>query len=159
MKTSSILTLILVASAIVALMIFGFSSADFSTYESIVSAKQKPGKTVTIIAKLDTSKEIEYSEKNPNYLVFYITDSLNAQSKVVYHDAKPTDFEKSEKVVLKGSMQGDVFECKSITLKCPSKYKDNKSQLEKSINDGGQNTSPAPAENTTYPEKAPAAKM
>ncbi len=159
MKTSSILTLILVASAIVALMIFGFSSSDFSTYESIVSAKQKQGKTVTIIAKLDTTKAIEYSEKNPNYLVFYIKDSLNAQSKVVYHDAKPTDFEKSERVVLKGSMQGDVFECKSITLKCPSKYKDNKKQLEKTINAGDQGASPVPAENTAYPEKTPAAKM
>ena len=31
-------------------------------------------------------------------------------------------------------MQGDIFECKSITLKCPSKYKDDKKQLEKTVN-------------------------
>jgi cytochrome c-type biogenesis protein CcmE len=131
----------------------------FQLTKVLFQAKQKQGKTVTIIAKLDTTKAIEYSEKNPNYLVFYITDSLNAQAKVVYHDAKPTDFEKSEKVVLKGSMQGEVFECKSITLKCPSKYKDNKKQLEKSINEGEKNTNPTPAENTSYPEKNRATNM
>jgi cytochrome c-type biogenesis protein CcmE len=32
--------------------------------------------------------------------------------------------EKSERLVLKGSVQGNHFECKDILLKCPSKYKD-----------------------------------
>ena len=35
--------------------------------------------------------------------------------------------------VLKGKMQGDIFECENILLKCPSKYKDEKKQLEKSV--------------------------
>jgi len=30
-------------------------------------------------------------------------------------------------------MQGEVFECSDILLKCPSKYKDDKKQLEKEI--------------------------
>jgi cytochrome c-type biogenesis protein CcmE len=37
----------------------------------------------------------------------------------------PTDMDKSERLVLKGRVNGDVFECSSISLKCPSKYKDN----------------------------------
>jgi cytochrome c-type biogenesis protein CcmE len=37
----------------------------------------------------------------------------------------PTDMEKSERLVLKGKVQGDSFECSSIVMKCPSKYKDN----------------------------------
>ena len=43
---------------------------------------------------------------------------------VVYHNSKPTDMEKSERLVLKGKVENDVFECKDILLKCPSKYKD-----------------------------------
>jgi cytochrome c-type biogenesis protein CcmE len=32
--------------------------------------------------------------------------------------------EKSERVVLKGAVKEGVFNCTSILLKCPSKYKD-----------------------------------
>ena len=52
-------------------------------------------------------------------------DSLGGKISVVYHNTMPTDMEKSERLVLKGRVQGDVFECSSIVLKCPSKYKDN----------------------------------
>jgi hypothetical protein len=33
-------------------------------------------------------------------------------------------------------MKGDHFECKDILLKRPSKYKDDKKQLEKTLNTG-----------------------
>ncbi|MEI7734696.1 MAG: cytochrome c maturation protein CcmE [Ferruginibacter sp.] len=134
MKKSSIFILVGIAAAIVALIVFGFPSSDFSTYDTISSAKNKQGKYVHLIAKLDHTQPIEYDAiKNPNYLSFSIVDSLGAQTKVVYHNSKPAELEQSERVVLQGKMQGEVFECKSITLKCPSKYKDDKKQLEKTI--------------------------
>ena len=34
---------------------------------------------------------------------------------------------------MKGKMQADHFECNDILLKCPSKYKDDKKELEKTI--------------------------
>jgi cytochrome c-type biogenesis protein CcmE len=135
MKRTHIVILVAIAISIVALIIF--SANDFSTYDSIASAKQKQGVFVHLIAKLDVSQPIEYDAiKDPNYLSFYATDSLGGKTKVVYHKEKPTDLEKSERVVLKGKMQGDVFECKDILLKCPSKYKDDKQQLEKTVNGG-----------------------
>jgi len=134
MKKSSIFILVGIAAAIVALIVFGFPSSDFSTYDTISSAKNKQGKYVHLIAKLDHTQPIEYDAiKNPNYLTFSIVDSLGAQTKVVYHNSKPAELEQSERVVLQGKMQGDIFECKSITLKCPSKYKDDKKQLEKTV--------------------------
>jgi cytochrome c-type biogenesis protein CcmE len=51
---------------------------------------------------------------------------LGASTKVVYKNSKPTDFEKSQRVVMKGSMVGETFECQEIILKCPSKYTDEK---------------------------------
>ena len=135
MKRSHIFILVFIAAAIVGLVIFGFPSSDFSTYDTISSAKNKQGQYVHLIAKLDKSKPIEYDPaNNPNYLTFNIIDSLGSETKVVYHNSKPAELEQSERVVLQGKMQGDVFECKSITLKCPSKYKDDKKELEKTVN-------------------------
>jgi cytochrome c-type biogenesis protein CcmE len=134
MKKTHIFILVSIAVLIVALIIFGFPSSDFSTYDTISSAKSKQGKYVHLIAKLDKSQPIEYDAvKNPNYLSFNIVDSLGAKTKVIYHNSKPTELEQSERVVLQGKMQGDVFECQTITLKCPSKYKDDKKQLEKGV--------------------------
>jgi cytochrome c-type biogenesis protein CcmE len=139
MKKTHIFLLIGIAAAIVGLIAFGFPASDFSTYDSINSAKNKPGEFVHVIAKLDKSQPIEYDAiKNPNYLSFTITDSLGGSAKVVYLNSKPAELEQSERVVLQGKMKGDVFECKSITLKCPSKYKDDKKQLEKTVD--GNNT-------------------
>ena len=39
--------------------------------------------------------------------------------------------EKSERIVLKGRMQSDYFECKDILLKCPSKYKDDPKAMQR----------------------------
>jgi cytochrome c-type biogenesis protein CcmE len=137
MKRSHIIILVFIAAAIIGLIIFGFPSSDFSTYDTISSAKIKQGQYVHLIARLDKSKPIEYDPaNNPNYLSFNITDSLGSQTKVIYHNSKPAELEQSERVVLQGKMQGDVFECKSITLKCPSKYVDDKKALEKTVNAG-----------------------
>ena len=131
MKTSSIIILVLIAAAIGGLLMY---SVDFSTYDTISSAKHKQGEYVHLIAKLDKSKPIQYDAlKDPNFLSFYAVDSLGASTKVVYRNPKPAELEKSERVVLKGRMEGDVFQCDNILLKCPSKYKDEKSQLEKSV--------------------------
>ncbi len=131
MKKSHIIILIGIAALIVGLLSY---STDFSTYDTIASAKEKQGKFVHIIAKLDKDHPVEYDPiKNPNYLAFYAVDSLGAQTKVVFHNSKPADLEKSERLVMKGKMGTDHFECSDILLKCPSKYKDDKKELEKSM--------------------------
>jgi cytochrome c-type biogenesis protein CcmE len=131
MKTSHIIILVAIAIAIGGLLMY---SVDFSTYDSIGSARNKQGKYVHLIAKLDKSYPIEYNAiKDPNYLSFYAVDSLGYSTRVVYRNAKPAELEQSERIVLKGKMQGDVFECDNILLKCPSKYKDDKKQLEKTV--------------------------
>lgn len=138
MKKTHIFILVGIAVLIVSLIIFGFPASDFSTYDTIGSAKAKQGKYVHLIARLDRSQPIQYDAiKDPNYLSFSIVDSLGSQTKVIYHNTKPAELEQSERVVLQGKMQGDVFECQNITLKCPSKYKDDKKQLEKTVSQPG----------------------
>ena len=125
MKKTHIVILIFIAVSIAVLISF---MGDLSTYETIASAKQKEGKNVTIIAKLDNSKPLEYNPRvNPNYTSFHIIDTVGNAAKVVYHFEKPYDMEKAESIVLKGKMKGNVFEITSkdgILIKCPSKYKD-----------------------------------
>ena len=122
MKTSYIIAIILVASLIgVIISVYG-NSTEYATFETAI---ENPGKTYHIVGHLDRTKEMVYDEvKNPNHFEFYLEDSLNVVKKVVYRNPRPQDFERSENVVVKGKMDGDVFEAKEILLKCPSKYND-----------------------------------
>ena len=123
MRTSHLIILIGIAAAIGVLLMY---SVDFSTYDTIESARQKPGKYVHLIARLDKTRPVEYNAiKDPNY--------LGSSTKVIYRNSKPPELEQSERVVLKGKMQGEIFNCDDILLKCPSKYKDDKRQLEKTV--------------------------
>ncbi len=131
MKPLHITILVIIAIAIGGLLMY---SVDFSTYDTIQSARQKQGKYVHLIAKLDKEQPIQFDAlKDPNYLSFYAKDSLGGTTKVIYRNTKPVELEQSERIVLKGKMKGDVFECDNILLKCPSKYKDDKKQLEKTV--------------------------
>ena len=134
MKKTHIILLVGIAALIVALLSY---LADFSTYDSISSARNKQGQFVHVIAKLDHTKPVDYDPiNNPNFLTFYAVDSLGGQTKVVYRNAMPGDLKKSERIVMTGKMQSDHFECKDILLKCPSKYKDDKEQMQKSVTEG-----------------------
>ena len=134
MKKVQIVILVAIAAAIAVLISF---MGDLSTYETIASARQKPGKTVTIIAHLDNKLPIEYDPvKNPNYVSFHISDTLGGTARVVYHFEKPYDLEKAERITLKGKMNGDIFEISrkdGILLKCPSKYKDDPNAAKKEL--------------------------
>ena len=131
MKKLHILGLLFIAVVIAALISL---MGDLSTYDSIESARKKEGKFVHLIAKIDLSEPVVYDPlKDPNFLTFTAVDSLGFTTKVVYKNAKPTDFEKSQRIVMKGSMVGETFECKEIVLKCPSKYKDEQGMQEKKL--------------------------
>ena len=137
MKTTNIIILLFIVAAIAVLVSY---SGDFSTYETIASARQKEGKFVNLIAKVDKSQPVEYDAvKNPNYLSFTAVDTLGNSVKVVYHNTKPTDMEKSERIVLKGRMNDGHFECKDILLKCPSKYKDDIKAGSKNVESAAEN--------------------
>jgi cytochrome c-type biogenesis protein CcmE len=122
MKKLHIVILIFIAAGIAVLLSF---MGDLTTYDTVASAKSKEGKYVHLIAKLDKSQPVHYDPiKNPNYMRFTAVDTLGNVTPVVYLNTKPTDFEMSERLVLKGTMKEDHFECKEILMKCPSKYKD-----------------------------------
>jgi cytochrome c-type biogenesis protein CcmE len=139
MKKLHIVILVAIALAIAGLLTL---TKDITTYDSIESARKKDGRYVHLIAKLDRTEPVVYDPiKDPNYLSFYAIDSLGSRTQVIYRNSKPTELEHSDRVVLKGQMKGEVFECNEILLKCPSKYKDDPNQQFKNIEKSAINTS------------------
>lgn len=136
MKKIHIVLLVGIAAAIAVLISL---MGDLSTYETFESARGKEGRPVTVIAKLDKSgpNPIQYDpSRNANFTSFHAIDSLGNRARVEYHFEKPFDMEKSERIVLKGVMKGDVFEITrkdGILIKCPSKYKDDPKAAENNL--------------------------
>lgn len=120
MQKSSIIILSVVLVVVLALV---FSVVDAGNYASFADAKANEGNTVTIIGELNKEKEILYNpEVNANRTEFYVIDSAGVENLVIYHDAKPRDIEKSEKITMEGKMVDGQFHAQKILLKCPSKY-------------------------------------
>ncbi|OWY22511.1 cytochrome C biogenesis protein [Sphingobacteriales bacterium UPWRP_1] len=121
-------------SHIAALMLIGVfiayiiaTSANYSTYETFATAHSNEGKEFQVVGVLVPDKEQYYNpQEDANRFTFYMTDENKEERKVVYYGPKPRDFEKSEKIVLTGKMQGEEFHASKILLKCPSKYIEDK---------------------------------
>jgi len=138
MKKIHIVLLVCIAGVIAVLISF---MGTLTTYDTVETAKKKPGQFVHLIAKLDKSAPVEYDAvKNPNYLSFMAVDSIGGKVKVIYDKPKPTNLEHSDRLVLKGRMQDDVFKCEEILLKCPSKYKDDMNQAKKNLEENASTT-------------------
>jgi cytochrome c-type biogenesis protein CcmE len=122
MKKTQLILLLGIAVCIGVLLSFMKTT---STYDTIETARTKPGQFVHVMAKLDKSQPIEYDAlKNPNFLRFSAIDSLGKRMVVEYNNAKPENLEMSDRLVLKGRYSDSVFLCKEIQTKCPSKYKE-----------------------------------
>ncbi|MFD0750083.1 cytochrome c maturation protein CcmE [Mucilaginibacter calamicampi] len=123
MKKSSILGLVVIAIAIgVVISLYGSAS----TYGSFADARETSSE-LHVVGKLNLQKELHYEPvKDANYFSFYIIDEKGEECKVEFSGAKPQDFERSEQVVMVGKMEGNKFHASHITLKCPSKYTNDK---------------------------------
>ena len=129
MKKSHIIGIIIIAAAI---MIIMSTAGDASTYVDFGQAKvlaEDGSKTkVQVVGRLKKDAQghivgMKYDPLvDPNYFSFMLVDTNRVEQQVVYFNPKPQDFERSEQVVITGSMQNEVFVADKILLKCPSKY-------------------------------------
>lgn len=129
MKTSYILGIIVIAIAIGVII---STASDASTYVNFTEAKQiaseAGNKKVHVVGKLvkDSSGNITGISQSEDKLAFsfLLSDQQNSQYRVYYDEPMPTDFLRSEQVVVIGSFQKDNFVADKILLKCPSKYQE-----------------------------------
>ena len=95
-------------------------------------AKEGSADKVHVVGKLkkDASGKVTGMNYNAaldaNHFEFMLIDNNGREQKVVYDAPKPQDMDRSEQVVIIGNMEGQVFKCEKILLKCPSKYQDGK---------------------------------
>ncbi len=120
MKKTHIIALLVVVIGI-GVIISTFS--DSSTYANITEAFNNQGEEYHVVGKLNRSEEVIYNPSvNPNLTQFSLIDDEGKTCNVKLYKSKPTDFEKSESVVLIGKAEGNTFHADEILMKCPSKY-------------------------------------
>ncbi len=130
MQKTYIIGLVLIVASVA---VFISASGDVSTYASFNDAKSS-GNRVKISGVLDLTKDMVYNpEKDPNYFSFFLEDMDGSINQVVLTKPKPQDFERSESVVVTGSMNDDVFVATEVLTKCPSKYKNEELMLQQDI--------------------------
>jgi cytochrome c-type biogenesis protein CcmE len=148
MKKIHIVLLVFIAAAIAVLISFLQST---STYDTVDTAMARPGKFVHLMARVDKSQPVQYDPlKDPNYLSFVAIDTLGKSVKVIYNKPKPENFDISPRLVLQGKYMNGIFECTTISTKCPSKYKDDIKTSEKNINTTTTLANPAKKSSDTY---------
>lgn len=131
MKITHIILIVIIA---VAMGVIISTSGDASKYVSFKEAYQMSTNgdddKVHVVGKLKKAQDgtiqgMYYNPIiNPNRFEFILVDNNNESHPVIYQNAKPQDFDKSEQVVIVGSVKGDVFVADEILMKCPSKYEE-----------------------------------
>ncbi|MBC8110400.1 MAG: cytochrome c maturation protein CcmE [Verrucomicrobia bacterium] len=137
MKFTHIIGIIVIAVA-AAVIISG--SMNASTYADFSQATQKAASgdfdDVHVVGKLKKDgfgKIVGMSyqpELDANRFEFVLLDNKGQERQVIYSNAKPQDFEKSEQIVVIGNMRdGKTFKANQILMKCPSKYQEEESEF------------------------------
>ena len=121
MKRSHIIAIVIIAVSVA--MLVG-SMIDSSTYANVAQAEAEPGEEFHVVGTLDRSQPVIYEPSvNPGLTEFAINDLEGRNCRVKLAMPKPNDLDRSERVVLIGSMGADgTFHAKNMLLKCPSKY-------------------------------------
>ncbi|MFT4031616.1 MAG: cytochrome c maturation protein CcmE [Siphonobacter sp.] len=136
MKKIHLLGIGVIAAAIFILL---STAGDASVYVDFAKAEEmaKEGNNSKVhvvgILKKDATGQILDLNYNPainaNLLTFSLVDDNGVERQVIYHEPKPQDIEKSEKIVVVGRMENGQFVCDQVLLKCPSKYNDAKAPM------------------------------
>jgi len=131
MKKTHIIGILVIAAAIAIIL---STAGDASTYVSFEQAFQMAAagnKTnIHVVGELkkDADGKIIGIEPGADRLSFsfVLVDDARREQTVYYHEPMPSDFQRSEKIVVIGSFRGEQFVADKILLKCPSKYQENK---------------------------------
>jgi cytochrome c-type biogenesis protein CcmE len=129
MKKSHLVVIVVIAAAIGILV---STAGDASTYvafnEAYEMASAGNKKDIHVVGELtkDASGNITGIEPGVDKVSFsfMLVDENGKRQKVEFDEPMPQDFTKSEKVVVIGRYEGDIFKASKILLKCPSKYQE-----------------------------------
>lgn len=129
MKTTHIIGILVIAVAIVIIMTTAGDASQYLNFEEAKELADKGSKTqVHVVGHLKKNQqgEIMGIEPSPDMLSFkfVMVDETGDEQTVFHPNPMPTDFIRSEQVVIVGSYKNDKFIADKILLKCPSKYQE-----------------------------------
>jgi cytochrome c-type biogenesis protein CcmE len=126
MKKIHVVLIVVIAVMVGVIVTLMFNTSTFGTFADAEGLS--PEDEFRVVGTLDKSKPIMYDAKvDPNYCEFFLLDKKGISKKVVLHQSKPRDLEKSgagDEIVVNGALINNAFHVgpNGIQLKCPSKY-------------------------------------
>ena len=84
---------------------------------------EKTGVEAHVVGQWVEAEQYAY-DRDRNVFSFHMQDEAGHVRLVHYANPKPANFEDAERLVVRGSTKGDIFEARHILVKCPSKYND-----------------------------------
>ena len=129
MKTSHIIGIIIIAAAIGLIITTAGDASSYVTFDTAQEmALSGNENSIHVVGELKKERgEIIGIQPSVDKLSFsfIMVDDNKREQKVFYNEPMPTDFQRSEKVVVIGSYKDDLFVAEKILMKCPSKYQEN----------------------------------
>ena len=127
MKKTHIVLIVLILVAIASMFAMLGNSSTYADFTQ--AATMEPGEEVHVVGSLVRSKPLVYNpEKDPNRFEYDLLDNKGVERHVVLMKSKPQDFERSQQIVVVGSIKGQNFVANDILMKCPSKYNSGQDQ-------------------------------
>ncbi len=129
MKRSHIIAIVLIAAAIgIIISTAGDASSYVSFGEAYEMSQNGNSNSIHVVGELTKTNtgEVTGIFPSPDKLSFrfIMQDENGKKQEVFYNEPVPPDFKRSEKVVVVGSYNGDLFIADKILMKCPSKYQE-----------------------------------
>jgi cytochrome c-type biogenesis protein CcmE len=129
MKKSYIAALVVIAAAIAIIVQTAGESSTYVNFDQAYQlASNGSSKSIHVVGELKKSPAGEVIGIHPGAdkvsFSFIMIDDKGKEQEVFYSEPMPADFKRSEKVVVIGSYENDLFVAQKILLKCPSKYVD-----------------------------------
>ena len=129
MKTKYIISIVVIAIAVVIIMLMAGDASSYVTFKEAKALSTKGfKKSIHVVGQLTRSEEGEIIgiEESPDKLSFkfQMVDENGFMQQVFHANPIPTDFAKSEQVVIIGTYNDENFIAEKILLKCPSKYQE-----------------------------------
>ena len=129
MKRSYIIAIILIAVAIGIIISTAGDASTYVTFDEAYAMYQNGSeKSIHVVGELNKDGHGEvtgiYPSSDKLSFRFVMKDENGKNQEVFYNEPMPQDFKRSEKVVVIGSYDGEMFIADKILMKCPSKYQE-----------------------------------
>lgn len=136
MKIQHIIGIIVIAVAIAIIVSLSGDASQYAPFsQAFAMAQAGDDSEIHVVGKLKKNESgeiigLQYDPViDPNYFAFTMIDNEGTEKKVIYPGPKPADFERSEQIVVIGSVSNQQFKASKILMKCPSKYEENKLEV------------------------------